>query len=118
MKSAQKRWFRSSRALGFFAIAGALGGIALVTRPTPARPLAGGGGPLVVSPRAPLNPNANGLLGGVVPSFSFLPESTVPTDRCVVDAPRVDDRFSIPAPRVDDRFVVPPRVQGLPVSGR
>jgi hypothetical protein len=114
MKSRQRRWIRPSRALGLFAIAGALGGIALVSWPTPARRLAIGGSPPVVSLRPPGGSNAPRSL--VDAPQLFAPEELGPTDRCLIEAPQVDDRFAIPAPRVDDRFVVKPLVQGLPVS--
>jgi len=114
-KSKQGRWVRPTRALGLFAITGALGGIALVSWPTPARRLAIGGSPPAVSLRPPSVPGAPRSLKAA--PLLLAPEELGPTDRCLVEAPEVDDRFVVPGPRVDDRFVVKSRVRGLPVAG-
>lgn len=140
-KSNPKQRFRPRHTIfGLLAIAGALGGIALVSQPAPAsRPTHVGKLQAVASP-FPIGPNA--LEPVVVAQAPLAPEvlghplkkDTLtdddlrrsllaaevlgPTDRCVIEAPRVDDRFSFTPPQVDDRFVVKPLVQGLPVSSR
>lgn len=105
-KSNPKQRFRPHHTLELLAIAGALGGIALVSQPVPASRPANTGRPQTAALPILLGPNARAsvMLG--------------PTDRCVIEAPQVDDRFVRTAPQVDDRFVVNPMVQGLPVSGR
>jgi hypothetical protein len=113
-ESEPRRGIRPSRVLGLFAIVGALGGIALVSRPTPARRVATGGSPLVISLRPLQVPSVPGP--PVDAPRLLAPEELGPTDRCLIEPPQVDDRFAFPAPRVDDRFVVKPLVQGLPVS--
>lgn len=102
--------------LALLAIAGALGGITLMTQPSPrSRPAPAGGPRGVATPVFVTTKVQKPAAGGVATALPAL-EDVGPTDRCVVEAPQVDDPFVRIAPEVDDRFFVKPLVQGLPAA--
>ena len=113
MKPRQRRWVcLPPRSLSLLVVGGVLGGLALASQPAtaPARPAAGKPHRVVTVPK---RLRTNSPLG----AYRLLKDS-VPTDHCVVEAPRVDDKFSVAAPDVDDACFVQPRVVGLPVGER